>query len=135
MVGVVFSLPLSRTAERAHYRASQHLRAQADLRVKQKEELVIREITDAWNTARSSWDRIGVAHQARVCARGALADEEQKLASGKSTVFFVLQMQSDLAEAEALEVRARADYSKALAWLQFVDASILERQDLTLELK
>ncbi|HOW63924.1 MAG TPA: TolC family protein [Candidatus Paceibacterota bacterium] len=135
MIGVIFSLPLSRTAERANYRASQHLKDQAELRVIQREELVIREITDALNTARSCWNRIETTSQAVRWAQGALADEEQKLASGKSTLFFVLQLQSDLAEAEALEIRARGDYHKALAWLQFVDASILQRQGVDLEVR
>jgi outer membrane protein TolC len=135
MIGVIFTLPLTRTAERANYRASQHLKDQAELRVIQREEVVVREITDALNTARSSWNRIEVTSQAVRWARGALADEEQKLASGKSTLFFVLQLQSDLAEAEALEIRARGDYHKALAWLHFVDGSILQRQGVDLEVE
>ena len=129
-VGFVFTLPLTRRAERSRYRASHELRAQAELRLKQQEEWVLREIADAADSVRYSWDRVGLTRRARMLAVEALAAEERKLAGGKSTIFFVLQLQGDLASAESSEARARGDYLQALARLSFANGTLLERHGL-----
>ncbi|MBE0541052.1 MAG: TolC family protein [Verrucomicrobia bacterium] len=135
MVGIVFSVPLSRTAERANFRASKHARAQAELRVKQFEEQVMREISDALHTARARLDRVGLIRRARELSETALEAEEQKLAGGKSTLFFVLQLQNDLASARSAELRTKADYNQALSQLRFAEATLLERWGLRVEFK
>ena len=132
MVGIIFSLPLGRTSERANYRASRHLREQAQLRLRQKEELVLREITDATQTARLTLQQVRAAERASEFATQALAAEERKLEGGTSNIFFVLQLQNDLLGARARELRAKADHLKAVAQLHFADASLLERKGLTL---
>jgi outer membrane protein TolC len=135
LVGIVFSIPLSRTAERANFKAGKQLKAQAQLRLQQKEELVLREISDAVLNARSALDRVAATRQAREYAHAALEAEEQKLAGGKSSLFFVLQLQGDLAFAESAEIRAQADYTKALSQLHFAEGSLLERARLVLEIR
>lgn len=132
MVGVVFALPLSRVSERAQYRASKELKAQAELRVKQKEELVKKEISDALQTTLLCRQRIDAARRACEHSRAALDAEQQKLNGGKSTVFFVLQLQSDLAEARSAESRARSEYLRALAQFHFAEGTTLERCGLSL---
>jgi outer membrane protein TolC len=132
-VGVIFSLPLSRTSERAAYRASKELRAQAELLVKQREELILREIADAVSTAQASLQRVRAAQQATGFAQQAIEAEERKLAGGKSTLFFVLQVQNDLAAARAAEVNALGGYGKALSQLRFAEARILEQHGLSIE--
>jgi outer membrane protein TolC len=126
MVGVVFSIPLSRKAERANYRATKEMRDQAAVRVRQKEELVLREISDAYEIAESAYMRVGATQRAREYARLALDAEQQKLASGKSSLFVVLQLQGDLAQVEAAEMRARADHNRAISRLHFAEGSLLE---------
>jgi outer membrane protein TolC len=133
MVGVIFTMPLSRSAERANHRASTQLKAQAELRVKQAEEQVMREISDAVHTARARLERVSLTRRARELSEGALESEEQKLAGGKSTLFFVLQLQNDLASARSAELRAKADYNQALAQMRHAEASSLEHAGLTLE--
>ncbi len=133
MIGVIFSMPLTRKTERASYRVGKHLKTQAELLVTQKEELVMREIADALSTARASLDRVQAAGRAVEFAQTALTAEERKLAGGKSTVFFVLQLQRDLANAQAGEIRAKADYNKAVSQLQFADATLLEAHQITIE--
>ena len=132
-VGVIFSLPLSRTSERAAYRASKELRAQAELLVKQREELILREIADAVSTAQASLQRVRAAQEATRFAQQAIEAEERKLAGGKSTLFFVLQVQNDLAAARAAEVNALGTYGKALSQLRFAEARILEQHGLSIE--
>jgi len=68
----------------------------------------MREISDAVHTARSRFDRVALTRRARVLSEAALAAEEQKLAGGKSTPFFVLQLQNDLAAARSNEFRSKA---------------------------
>jgi outer membrane protein len=127
MIGVIFSLPLSRVAERANYRASRHLKEQAELRVKQLEELILREISDAVQTARLTLDRVHAASQAAEFARRALDTEERKLTGGRSSIFFVLQLQNDLLAARAMELRAKADHLQAVSQLGFAEASLLDQ--------
>jgi outer membrane protein TolC len=90
MIGIVLSFPLTRKVERANYRASKELKQQAELLVKQKEELILREISDAIETAHFSYDRLHAAREAREFAESALQAEEEKLRSGKSAIIFVL---------------------------------------------
>ena len=135
MIGLIFSLPLSRKAERANFRASRHLREQAQLRIKEKEELILREIADALNTVQSAWERVKATQRAREASRIALEAEEQKLQGGKSSVFFVLQLQTDLAATETSEIRSKADYSKNLSQLYFCEGSLLDRSRFQLDLE
>jgi outer membrane protein TolC len=133
MIGLIFSVPLSRKAERSSYKAAKYWREQSGLRVKQKEEFVLREISDAFHTARTSFDRAKSARRAVEAARGALQAEERRLAGGTSSIFFVLQLQNDLTSAQLAEARARADYNKAVAQWQFAEGSSLERRNVLWE--
>jgi len=135
MIGVIFSVPLSLANERGAYRASRHFKAQAELRVKQYEEQVMREIADAFHTAQSCLARVTRTRRARELAEAALQAEEQKLIGGKSALYFVLQLQNDLASARFAELRAVADYNQALSQLSFADASLLERLRIAVEVK
>lgn len=135
LVGVIFSMPLSRATERGNYRISKHTKAQAELRVKQCEEQVMREIADAVYTARSCLERVARTRRARELSEEALAAEEQKLAGGKSTLFLVLELQNNNAASRSAEVRAKADYRQALSQLRFAEATILENSGFTIEYK
>lgn len=135
VVGLVFSVPLSRTAERANFRASKQTQAQAALRVKQFEEQVMREISDAVYTVRSQLERVTITRRARELSEAALAAEEEKLAGGKSTILFVLQLQDNLATARTAELRARTDYNQTVSQLHFVSGTLLEARGLAVEIK
>jgi outer membrane protein TolC len=84
MVGLVLSVPLGRAAERGNFRASKHAKAQAELRVKQFEEQVMREISDAVHTARSRFERVALTRRARELSGAALDAEEQKLTGARA---------------------------------------------------
>jgi outer membrane protein TolC len=133
MIGAIFSMPLSRARERANYRSSQEVRDQFRVRIKQREELVLREIDDAYRMARSAYDRVQATRKAVEFAQAAVAAEEQKLAAGRSTPFVVLSLQGNLANAQSTEWRARAECLKACAQLEFAEASILERHQIQVE--
>jgi outer membrane protein TolC len=111
MIGLMLSFPLTRTFDRANYKASKELKKQSELVVKQREEVILREISDAIHTARFSFDRANAARRARDFAEAALKAEEEKLQGGKSSIIFVLNLQADLAIAQAAEVQAKQDYT------------------------
>lgn len=135
MIGLVLTLPLSRTADRAKFRAGQELKKQAELLVKQKKEMVVREVSDAIHSARFSLDRVRAARRATESAEAALKAEEEKLAGGKSSIPFVLQFQTDLATARAAELQAGCDYNKAVSQLHFAEGSILERDKVEIKFR
>jgi len=126
-VGILFSVPFSRATERAAYRASRALKDQAELWVLQKEQQVLREIADAVNTAQAASDRAVAARSEVDLGAAALAAEERKLAGGRSSVFFVLQLQNQYLSAQSIELRAQADHMQAMSQLGFADGSLLER--------
>lgn len=125
MVGVVFTMPLSRKSERANYRVGKELREQAQLRVKQAEEMVIRQVADAYHTVQTAGQRVAAARRAREYAASALEAEQLKLERGQSSVYLVLELQSDMAAAELAEVRARADYNQAASRLRLAEGTTL----------
>lgn len=132
-IGLVFSVPLSLATERANYRASQYLLRQAELRRLQKQELIRREVADAFHTVRASRERVSATRDAVRLARAALDAEERKLAGGKSTLLFVIQLQADFAMTEAAALRAKADYSQARWQLHFAEGSLLDHLGIRLE--
>jgi outer membrane protein TolC len=133
MIGLAFSVPLSLASERANYRLGKHYRAQTELRLKQKEELVLREISDAFHTVQTSLERAQAAARGVEHARAAVAAEERRLAGGKSTLFLVLELQDQLVNLQAAAIRAAADYNRALSQLAFADATNLEKNAIQIE--
>jgi outer membrane protein TolC len=133
IIGLMLSFPLTRSAERANYRASKEVRQQAQLLVKQREELVLREISDAMHNARFSYDRVQAARRAADFALSALKAEEEKLQAGKSSVMFVLQNQADLAASRTVEVEARQQYNRALSQLRFAEGTILDQHHIVFD--
>lgn len=133
MIGIVFSVPLTRTLERGNYRLSQEQRKQASLLVKQREELILREVSDAIHSARFSYDRVHAARRATEFAQAALQAEEEKLQGGKSSINFVLELQADLAAAQTAALEAKQDYNKAVSQLHFAEGTILDQSQIVFE--
>ena len=127
MVGVLFSIPLTSTAERANYKMSKELKKQAELLLKQKEELVLREVSDAMDLAKYSYRRAEAARDAVRFAAEALEAEEQRLQGGTGSIFLVLQAQTDHARAKIAELLAKRDYNKAISQLYFTEGTLLAR--------
>ena len=57
--------------------------------------------------------------------------EQKKYALGASTVFFVIQYQRDLAQAQSNEVAAMAQYAKARVDLERVTGQTLEANNIS----
>ncbi len=130
VIGLRLTVPLSMTGERASFRESKLLRERANLRVKEREELIMREVADAIQFAQSSYDRLQAARDAARFAEQALAAQEQKLIGGKGDVSFVLQAQTDVAAARTREILAKRDYNVALAQLDLAEGTILDQEKI-----
>jgi len=124
-VGVNFSFPIrNRTAEaNAAVAAAEgkRLRALRD----QAEMLVEADVRNSVQGASSAQARYAASIVARQSAEEQYASEERQFQSGTSTVFLVLQRQTDLIAARTREVRALADLAVAAANLDRATASTL----------
>ena len=125
-VGVQFSLPIrNRTAEaNAAVAAAEgkRLRALRD----QAEMLIAADVRNSLQTASSAQARYAASILARQSADEQYSSEQRQLQSGTSTVFLVLQRQTDLITARTREVRAQADLAVAAANLDRATARTLD---------
>ena len=131
--GAQLTFPLGNTSARNSYKSAKATKDQIVLQLKQLEQTVLIQIENSIATARTSFQRVDATREARLYAEAALDAEQKKLESGKSTSFFVLQLQKDLTAARSAEIRALADYNEALAQLSLQEGSTLERRLVTLQ--
>lgn len=133
--GVVLKLPLSNAAARNRYKASQAVKTQALLRLKKVEQSVFTEVDTVLKSLDKMYQRVGATRQARVFAEKAVDAEQRKLENGASTSFIVLEYERNLAAARSAEILAMADYNKALAQLALDEGTVLEKNQIKLELR
>ena len=129
-----------RAADRGHAHRAEQIwqqaaKQQATLRLRKTEQEALVQVDDALTLARSTYQRTASTRQARLYAEAALDAEEKKLRDGVSTPFVVLQLQQKLTDARTAEIRALADYNKALARLALSEGSTLEKTGLSIDIK
>jgi outer membrane protein TolC len=133
--GLQMTLPLSRRSAREGFKVSKSEREQSAIKLKQLEQDVLLQIDDAVKVVETNFERVGTTRQAREFAEVALQAEQTKMDNGKSTSFVVLQLQRDLTSARSEEIRALAEYNRALAQLALREGSVLQRHKLEVEVK
>lgn len=126
-------IPLANTGARNRYRSTKALQEQTVLQLKKLEQDIMIQIDNAIKIAQSNFERVEATRAAREFAEAALDAEQKKLESGKSTSFFVLQLQRDVTSASSEEIRALTVYKKSLARLAFLEGSTLERNAVSVE--
>jgi HAE1 family hydrophobic/amphiphilic exporter-1 len=130
IVGVNVSIPVrNRTAlaaEAVSVAEGRRLTAQ-----KQQVELAIeQDVRNALQTMSSATSRLDAATTARRYAEEQYASEQRQFQAGTSTVFLVLQRQTDLIAARTREVRAQADVGEANANLDRALSRTLEVRNI-----
>jgi len=132
-VGLNISIPIrNRTAEgnaaiaAAEGKRLRALRAQAEM-------LIEADVRNSLQTAASTQARYAASILARQSAEEQYASEERQFQAGTSTVFLVLQRQTDLIVARTREVRAQADLSVAAANLDRATASTLDTLKISIK--
>ena len=134
--GVVLSIPLGgNQAARNRYRASKAEKEQMALQLKKLEQTVLMQVEDDLNQVQSVYQRSEATRRSRRYAEVALKGEQQKLADGLSTVFFVLQAQQKVSEARNAESRVLVDYWEAVAQLELHEGRTLEKHGLRVVLQ
>jgi outer membrane protein TolC len=131
-VGVQFALPLrNRTAEAQVAASAAEGRRLRALR-EQLEMLIEADVRNSLQSMVSSQSRLEASTLARQSAEQQYESEQRQFQSGTSTVFLVLQRQTDLISARTREVRAKADLAEALANLDRATANTLDVLNISL---
>jgi len=133
--GGQLSYPLGNRAARNNYKAAKTQYEVAQLALKKLEQDIMIQIDNDIKLAQANYERIEATREAREYAEAALAAEQKKLESGKSTSFFVLQLQRDLTSAQSDEILALVQYKRSLARLAQDEGTTLERRGINLEVK
>jgi outer membrane protein TolC len=131
--GVQLSLPLRNRTANANAAVSvaeghrlQALRQQTEMAIEQ-------DVRNALQAESSALVRLDAAVTARRYAEQQYASEQRQFQAGTSTVFLVLQRQTDLVSARTREVRASADLGEAVANFDRAVAGTIETQHLGIE--
>ena len=132
-VGVKVSLPLrNRTAEA---QAAISMAEGRRLRTVQDQlgMAIEADVRNALQAVLATESRLDAAALARRSAEEQYSSEQRQFQAGTSTVFLVLQRQTDLIAARSREVRARADAGEAIANLDRATAGTIEARGIKLE--
>ena len=117
-IGVQVNLPLrNRTAEAELGKSL----VEGERIVTQREQLeqtIQVDVRNALQSLRSAESRLRAAVATRQANEQQFASEQRKLDAGQSTTFLVLERQTALTEARAMELKAQTDLNKAIADLQ-----------------
>ena len=134
-VGLNATIPISNRAGRGQTLAAKLGVAQELVALKQLEQQIIVRLDNAGMQVRTQRASIAAATEALRLAHESLDAEQTKLAEGTSTTYVVLQLQSELANAESNLLRAQTDYLKAVAAYEREAGRTLERNGVELALQ
>lgn len=131
-VGVRISLPLmNRTAEgRLGSALAQGNKINDQIR--QFEQLIEADVRNTLQTVRSTEARLAAAAATRESAQLQYESEQRRFRAGTTTVFLVLQRQTDLLSAQARELQAQTDLNKAIASFQRATGNTLASNNIAL---
>ena len=132
-VGLNVSLPIRNRTAKANAAIAllegKRLAAQS----RQVELAVVQDVRNAVQGLSSAHASLDAAVSAREYAEQQYASEQRQFQAGTSTVFLVLQRQTDLVSARTREVRARADLGEAEVNLQRAMSTTLETRNINLQ--
>ncbi len=116
-IGFQLNIPLRNRVAQADVARDQLQLRQSQVRLKQTENQVRVEVENAYVALQRSRASYDAAVETRQLQEQALSAEQQRLAVGQSTSFFVIQYERDLAQARSTAVVAEGNYAKARAAL------------------
>jgi outer membrane protein len=115
--GFNLQIPLSNKAGRADHDRAVGTKQMATSQVDATAQQIALEVRNAMNQVEMNRAHIESSQKAREFAQQTLDAEQQKYELGVSTLFFVLQDQTNLAIAQTNEIQAMVNYTKALVTL------------------
>jgi HAE1 family hydrophobic/amphiphilic exporter-1 len=134
-VGVAINLPFRNTTAEAQYGRSLVDRDRIRTQREQLEQLIQVDVRNALQLVHTAESRLRAAASARSASEQQYASEQRKLDAGQSTVFLVLERQTQLATARGNELRAQTELNKAIAELQRATGNALEQNRVEIQLK
>ncbi|HKD08540.1 MAG TPA: TolC family protein [Bryobacteraceae bacterium] len=132
VVGVNISLPLRNRTATANEAVALAEGRRLETQRQQTEMAIEQDVRNALQGAASAQQRLDAAVNARRFAEDQYSSEQRQFQAGTSTVFLVLQRQTDLTVARTREVRAESDMGEASANLDRALARTLEAHDIHL---
>ncbi|NBB78436.1 MAG: TolC family protein [Verrucomicrobia bacterium] len=129
-VGLLFSVPLNRDAERARLREARRTKEQALLTAKQVETQLLVLLDNSLGEIESAQERIAIVQESVELAEDALRAEERRLASGLTTSYNVLNQQRELSFARTRALAAEVELFRALTQIYVVAGSLSDTLQL-----
>lgn len=129
--GIKVQYPVKNRRADAEHRRALFNRDQAERSLKNLEQLVELDVRGAYIEVNRAWQQISASSETRKLDEEKLRIEAEKFKVGRSTNFLVAQAQRDLLSRQILEVRAVANYLKALTELFRLEGSLLERRGIS----
>ena len=130
--GLTLTVPLGNRAAEAGYTQSALQEEQSRTGLRNLELQITAQVREAVRQIDTTAKRVEAARVARTLAEEQLRIEQRRLRAGVTTTFNVLQFQRDLANAQFIEVQALTAYQKALANLEKVRGTVLEKFQIEL---
>ncbi len=113
-VGAIFSVPIPNREARGAENAARFTAAQGLVNLKKLEQDIVVKVDNASGQVITSRERIVSNAEATKLAKESLDAGEERLRAGTGTTFEVLELQTKMRDAQFAELRARADYNKAV---------------------
>jgi len=132
-IGVQLRIPLKNRQAQADLAASLIERRQAEIRVRQSENVIRREVQDAVIALRQARAQYEAAQKSRVLQERTLEAEQKKFNLGASTIFEIVQVQRDLAFSRTDEIRSQNNYIKAKIGLDRSTGRTLENSNISID--
>ena len=131
-LGLRVSLPLrNRTAE-ANLGSALAQGNRITDQFKQAEQVIEADVRNSLQSVRSAEARLASAAATRSSAEQQYESEQRQFRAGTTTVFLVLQRQTDLLAARARELQAQTDLNKAIAQFNHATGNTLTVNNVTL---
>jgi len=130
LAGVRFDYPIFNRDANALHRRALLTRDQSQKALENLSQLVEVDVRTAYIEVNRTKQQIAASSVTRMFDEQKLRTETEKLRVGKSTSFLVAQAQRDLLVSRIAEVRALANYLRALVELYRQDGSLLERRGI-----
>ena len=125
-VGVRVGLPLRNRVAESNLGESLAAGRRIENQRAQQEQLIEADVRNATQTLRSAEARLAAAAASRSSAEQLYESEQRQFKAGTTTVFLVLQRQTDLLTAKGREIQAQTDLNKAIADFQRSTGNTLE---------
>ncbi len=129
--GVTISLPLKNRTAKAQLAHSAAEERRLDVVKTKTEQTIEAEVRNAMQALQSIQSRITAAAASRTAAEQQYTSEKRKFQAGMSTLFLVLQRQTDLVSARGRELQTQTDLNKAIAELQRAMGNTLQYRNVS----